>query len=197
MLVAKILQAVLFAAALGAFFDLARRSARRPATRDPLTGELVLQFGPFLIWTMGGIAVLGPLGMAILSFVIPFKNEREVYIPIALGLFFLLLGGFLFVYLSRRRTRVSKDGLTSEYLFARPAHMAWDEVERVKLSGNQELFLYDRDGRRVWFHIFLVGVKEAVPLLREHLPAAVQRSNEETLKRFATAAGAEPRGWDG
>src|SRR5262249_8932982 len=136
-------------------------------------------------WTMGAIAVLGPLAMLILSFVIPFRNEREVYVPIVMGLFFGLLGGTLYLYLSRRRTRVSRTGLTSEYVFRGPAHMAWEEVEKIKFSLNQqELFLYDRHGRKARLHVWLVGVKEAAPLLRECLPEAVQRDNQKPLESF-------------
>src|SRR5262245_33254025 len=130
----KSLQTAIVVYVLLAFFNLVRTSARAPALRDPQTGELVLQFSKFLIWTMGAIAVLGPLAMLILSFVIPFRNEREVYVPIVMGLFFGLLGGTLYLYLSRRRTRVSRTGLTSEYVFRGPAHMAWEEVEKIKFS---------------------------------------------------------------
>jgi hypothetical protein len=179
------LQVAIIVYVLLAFFNLIRASARAPALRDPQTGELVLQFPTFLVWTMGAIAVLGPLAMVILSFIIPFKTENEVYIPIVMGLFFGLLGGALFLFLSRRRTRVSKTGLTSEYVFRSPAHMAWEEVETIKFTINkQELFIYDRQGRKARLHVWHVGVKEAVPLLRECLPQAVQRNNQEPLESF-------------
>jgi hypothetical protein len=181
----KSLQTAIVVYILLAFFNLVRTSARAPALRDPQTGDLVLQFSKFLIWTMGAIAVLGPLAMVILSFVIPFRNEREVYVPIVLGLFFGLLGGALYLYLSRRRIRLSRTGLTSEYVFRGPAHMAWEEVETIKFALNkQELFLYDRDGKKARIHVWLVGVKEAVPLLRECLPEAVQRDNQKPLESF-------------
>src|SRR5262249_1099829 len=115
---AKTLQGCVQARAAGLLFELARRNAHRAALRDPETGDLILQFGPVLVWTMAAIAVIGPVGMLVLSFVIPFRNEREVFVPFGLGLFFLLLGGGLWLYLSRRRTRVSITGLTSEYVFA-------------------------------------------------------------------------------
>jgi hypothetical protein len=184
MILEKSLQISLMIAAIGGFFALMRRTANRPAARDPDTGEIVLQFSKVLVWIMGGIAFLMPLALAVLSFVIPFRNAREVYVPIVMGLFFLILGGWLCLYVSRRRTRLSKSGLTSEYLISRTAHMAWDEVTRVKVAGNQELLLYDAQGRRAWIHIWLVGVKEAIPVLREYLPASVQKSNEEALAKF-------------
>src|SRR4051794_2197037 len=128
------LQTAIVVYVLFVFFDLVRASARAPALRDPQTGEVVLRFSGFLVWTMGAIAVLGPLGMVILSFIIPFRNEREVYVPIVLGLFFGLLGGSLYLYLARRRIRLSRTGLTSEYVFSSPAHMAWEEVETIKFA---------------------------------------------------------------
>jgi hypothetical protein len=184
-LLIRSLQAAIMVYVIVVFFNLVRRSARAPALRDPQTGELVLQFSKFLIWTMGAIAVLGPLAMVILSFIIGFRSEREVYVPIVLGLFFGLLGGAMYLYLSRRRTRLSRAGLTSEYVFRGPAHMAWEEVQKIKFASNQQdLFLYDTHGRKARLHVWLVGVKEAVPLLRECLPEAVQRDHQKPLESF-------------
>src|SRR5262245_13285393 len=179
------IQTAILVAVITAFFNMVRASARRPAVRDPNTGEVVLQFHMFLVWIMAGIAILAPLGLVVLSFIIPFQNERQVYVPIVLGLFFFLLGGWLYLYLARRRTRLSKAGLTSEYVFSRPAQMSWEEVERIKFSLNQqELFLYDAQGRTARLHVWHVGIKEAAPLLRECLPQTVQRSHQEPLAKF-------------
>jgi hypothetical protein len=167
------------------FFNLVRATARAPALRDPQTGDLVLRFGNFVIWTMGVIAVLGPLAMVVLSFVIPFRSEREVYVPIVMGLFFGLLGGLMYLVLSRRRTRLSRTGLTSEYAFRGPVHIPWEEVEKIKFTLNkQELFFYDRQGRKARIHVWQVGVREAAPVLRECLPEAVQRDNQKPLEDF-------------
>jgi hypothetical protein len=185
------LQAAIMVYVLFVFFNLVRMRARAPALRDPQTGELVLQFSKFLIWTVGAIAVLGPLAMVVLSFIIPFDSEAQVFVPIVLGLFFGLLDGAMYLYLARRRTRLSGTGLTSEYVFRGPAHMAWEEVEKIKFSLNQqELFLYDRNGRKAQLHVWLVGVKEAVPVLRERLPEAVLRDNQKPLERFFKVVGA-------
>jgi hypothetical protein len=185
MLAIRSLQAAIMVYVMFAFFDLVRKSANAPALRDPQTGELILRFPKFLIWTMGLIAVLGPLGMVVLSFVIPFQNEQQVYVPIVMGLFFALLGGLMYLVLSRYRTRVSRTGLTSEHFFRGPAHLTWQDVEKIKFSSNhQELFLYDRQGKRARLHVWLVGVKEAAPLLRECLPEAVRRENEQPLASF-------------
>src|SRR5436305_423809 len=124
------------------FFLLLRAAANRPARRDPATGELVLRFSPFLVWSMGAIAVGGPVGMGILSFVIPFKSENQVFVPILIGLSFLLLGGLLCLYTLRRRTRLSERGLTSEYLLARPRFLAWEHVVQVNFSSGQEFLLH-------------------------------------------------------
>ncbi|MFO0967370.1 MAG: hypothetical protein U0793_17565 [Gemmataceae bacterium] len=69
------LEGALLVLAIGGFFALIQHRARRPPLRDPETGELVLQFAGFLVWTMALIAVLGPVLMIALSFVVPFKNE--------------------------------------------------------------------------------------------------------------------------
>jgi hypothetical protein len=185
------LQAAIMVFALFFFFGLVRWSARAPAMHDPQTGELVLQFSKFLVWTVGAIAVLGPLAMVVLSFIVPFENEQQIFVPIVMGLFFGLFGGAMYLYLSRRRTRLSTTGLTMEYVFRGPAHMAWEDVEKIKFALNkQELFIYDRGGRRAQLHVWLVGVKEAAPLLRERLPEAVQRDHQQHLERFYRVVGA-------
>jgi hypothetical protein len=42
---------------LAVFSALVRAGATRPARRDPTTGELVLQCGSGVLWTMGSITV--------------------------------------------------------------------------------------------------------------------------------------------
>lgn len=185
MFVIRSLQTAIMLYVILLFFDLVRKSARAPAVRDPQTGDVVLQWSKFLIWTMGAIAVLGPLAMVVLSFVIPFRSEGEVLVPIIMGLFFGLLGGVLYLYLARRRTRLSRTGLTMEYVFRSPAHIPWEEVETIKFSiNNQELFLYGRNGRRAQIHIWMVGVRESAQLLRDCLPEVVQREHQEPLARY-------------
>jgi hypothetical protein len=185
MILVHSLQTAVMVYALFFFFDLIRKGARAPAVRDPETGDVVLQWSKFLIWTMGSIAVLGPLAMVVLSFVIPFSSPAQVLVPIIMGLFFGLFGGMLYLYLARRRTRLTRTGLTMEYVFRNPAHIPWEEVETIKFSiNNQELFLYGRNRKRAQIHIWMVGVRESAQILRDHLPEAVQREHQEPLNRF-------------
>src|SRR5262245_24856115 len=135
------LKNALVAAAVLACFALLRAGANRPARRDPTTGELVLQCGNGLAWSMGTIAVAGPLAMGVLSFIIPFRNTAQVFVPIVLGAFFLLLGGLLCFWALRRRTRINDKGLTSEYVFAKPRFLAWSDVESVSFASGQEFWV--------------------------------------------------------
>jgi hypothetical protein len=187
-----ILKNALVVAGVLVFFAVLRGAARRPPQRDPRTGELVLQCSPVLAWSMGAIAVGGPLSMAVLSFVIPFRNPREVWAPVGLGLFFLLLGGVMCLWAMRRRTRVGERGLTSEYVFARSRFLPWEEVERISFSSGQELWAHGR-GQKAMLHVWFVGIREAVPLLEEHLPRAVRTKDAATLERFAATVGRPPR----
>lgn len=174
------------------FFLLVRSGANRPALRDAATGDLVLQCNGVLTWTMGVIALVGPLGMAILSFVIPFKNEREVYVPVAIGAFFLLLGGGLCLWCLRRRTRIGDRGVTSEYVFAKPRFLAWDDVVKVSMSGGQEFVLHGRDRRKtVVYVLFFTGVAEGVSRLVPNLPKSVRKECRADIDRLVKAAGAE------
>ena len=171
------------------FFVILRSAAARPGRRDPETGELILQCSPILVWTMAAIAVGMPLVLGALCFVIPFKTPEQVYIPVVMGLCFLLLGGGLWLWSSRRRTRVGPRGLTSEYALFGPQFLPWDQVTKVDFASGQEFWVRAKDGRKAMFWIFFEGVAEAVPLLREHLPEEVLRKHGETLETFASRVG--------
>src|SRR5262245_9675105 len=88
------------------FFALLAAGANRPPRRDPASGARVLQRGGGLVWSVAIIGVGWPLLMAVLSFIIPFKNTAQVFVPFGLGAFFLLLRGLLCLWAMRRRTRV-------------------------------------------------------------------------------------------
>jgi hypothetical protein len=185
-----VLPNVLAVAGVLVFFALLRAGANRPARHDPETGELVLQCSSGLAWTMGIIAVGGPLFMAVLSFIIPFKNTAQVFVPVVLGAFFLLLGGLLCLWALRRRTRISERGLTSEYVFARPRFLPWVDVTKVSFASGQEFWVRGARGQKAMLHVWFVGAKEAVPLLRKYLPEAVRQKYESTLAAFAARTGA-------
>jgi hypothetical protein len=185
-----VLKNALIVAGVLVFFALLRLGANRPARRDPGTGELVLQCGSGLVWSMGLIAVAGPLFMGVLSFIIPFRNTAQVFVPFALGGFFLLLGGLMCLWALRRRTRVGQRGLTSEYMFAKPRFLLWAEVEWVSFSSGQEFWVHGSGRQKAMLHVWFVGVRDAVPLLRQHLPEAVRQKYASTLETFAVAVGA-------
>lgn len=185
------LSSALAVAGVFLFFAIVRGSTNRPAQRDAATGDLVLQCSGIFVWTMGLGAVGGPVSMAILTFFFPFKNEREVFIPIGLGAFFLVLGGLMCFWAIRRRTRISGRGLTSEYMLARPQFLPWEEVIEVSFANGQEFWVHGADGKKAMFQVFFFrGVKEAVPLLLAHLPQEVQDEYHETIDRFICATGA-------
>ncbi|MFO0878896.1 MAG: PH domain-containing protein [Gemmataceae bacterium] len=176
-----------------AFFALLRSQASRPVLRDPQTGELVLQCSSVLVWSMGSIAIGGPVAMGLLSLIIPFEHPGQVFVPIGLGAFFFLLGGVMCLWAARRRTRVSDDGLTSEYLFVGPRFLPWEEVEKISFSSGQEFWVHGPKRSRAMLHVWFVGIAEAVPLLRKYLPAEVRARDAAVLERFATAVGASTK----
>lgn len=190
-MIGPILSNALIAVAVIAFFALLRSQAKRPALRDPQTGELVLQCSPVLVWSMGLIAVGGPLAMGLLSLVIPFEHPNQVFVPIGLGLFFFTLGGLMCWWAARRRTRISEDGLTSEFMFASPQFLPWEETTKVNFSSGQEFWIQGEGRRKAMLHVWHVGVAEVVPLLRKHLPVEVRRQFAATIDQFANTVGAD------
>jgi hypothetical protein len=171
------------------FFGLLRAGANRPAKVDPATGEVILQCGPILVWVMGVLAVCGPIAMAIMSFIFPFKNEAEKLVPVAIGAFFLVLGGLVSMWALRRRTRVGDRGLASEYMIGRPQFLAWGHIERIVLSNDQELWLYSADGQKALLHAWFTGVKDALPIVRSHLPDSVADQYKSVIDRFCQLPG--------
>lgn len=117
---------------------LLRTAANRPTQRDILSGDLVLQPSSMLVWTMGIIAVGAPVAIAVLQFIYPVKNEREGFAVIGMVAFFLLVGGLVWFWAIRRRTRLNVRGLTSEYMLASPRFLAWEDVTKVSFSNGQE-----------------------------------------------------------
>ena len=163
--------------------------AQRPGRRDPQTGELILQCSPLLSWTMAVITLGMPLLLGMLIFLVPFERPEQVFIPIGMSLFFVLLGGGFWFWSSRRRTRIGPSGLTSEYALFRPQFLPWHQVTKVDFANGQEFWVRAKDGRKAMLWIFFVGVAEAVPLLRAHLPQEVLTQYGEVLERFACCVG--------
>lgn len=173
-----------------AFFLLLRSAASRPAFRDPVSGDLVLQCSPILGWTMGAIAVGGPIGMGILSLIIPFAYPEQAFVPVGIGAFFLLLGGGMCLWAVCRRTRISRDGLLSEYALFKPQFLPWNEVEKVDFASGQEFWVRGKGGKKAMLFVWFVGIAEVVPLLRQYLPKTVELKYRSTIENFAARVGA-------
>jgi hypothetical protein len=182
----------LAAAGVVLFLAILRSISNRPAKRDATTGDLVLQSSSVLVWTMGIIAVVAPVGLAILSAIFPFKNEREVFIPIVMGGFFLLVGGLTCFWAIRRRTRINERGMTSEYMLAKPQFLSWNEVASVSFANGQEFWVRGANGNKALVHVMLfTGVKDAAPFVVAHLPERVRAECHKTIDRFIRATGAQ------
>src|ERR1700677_4842305 len=169
----NMIQGAITGLVVGLLLVLLQSAAKRPATRDPVTGDLVLQLTPVLTWMMGGIAIGGPIFILVLSMIVRFKNPNEVYIPIAIGAFFLVVGGLTCLWGLRRRTRLGKDGLTSEYMIGRSQFLEWSDVIKLTRSG-PELWLRGATGNKALLMLWFSGIAEAVLLLKEHRPESVQ-----------------------
>jgi len=181
-----VLQISILILAIVEFAELRRRIAKRPPLHDTESGELVLQCSVGLLSAIAAGTVFGPIAVELLALILPNRGPGDAYMAFGMGLFPCVLGGGLCVYCLRRRTRVSERGITSEYVFARPWHMTWEEVVRVKFSGPDQLFLYDQYGKRAWLYLLFVGIDEVIPLLHERLSATVQEKDRKALERFAS-----------
>jgi hypothetical protein len=181
-----LLQTALVVGNLLLFFTLLSCRANRPAMRDPVTGELILQYSKKALVLMVGINGIGvSLLMVVLSFVIEFEGDVKVFFLIGLGVYYLAFGWIMWVWAVRRRTRISERGLTSEYVFARPRFLAWEEVERIHYPKRETLWVCGRDRRKAALDVWFAGVEEAVSLLWKHLPEVVIQKHEDKVNRFA------------
>jgi len=166
-----------------------RSAAQRTGRRDPETSELILQCSPLLVWTMAVVTLGMPLLLGLLSFVIRFESPEQIFIPLGMSLFLVLLSGGLWLWSSRRRTRIGPEGLTSEYALCESQFLPWDQVTKIDFANGTEFWVRATDGRKAMIWIYFVGVAEVVPLLCAYLPEKVLRTYGQTLERFASCVG--------
>jgi hypothetical protein len=171
-------------AVIGGLFVAVRSSAKKPAPRDPITGDLLLRFGPILPTVGALIALGGPALMIFLSFAIKFKSKNEIYIPIVLGVLFFLGGAYIFLYVRKHLTRVNAQGLSTSTMFKKPSLLAWKDITKLSFSNSMDFKLQGANGQKAAISIFHTGAYEVVPLLRTQLPAAVAQANSAALERF-------------
>jgi hypothetical protein len=165
---------------------LIRAAAARPARRDPTTGDLILRHNNVVTWMAGIFAIGLLLLLAVMTFVKPPTTDAQVLGVIGPGACLLLFFGWGCLYGLRRRTRIGERGLTSEYLFAKPKFLPWEDVVKVSMRGH-EFWVHRSDGRRALLHARFIGVKGAVPLLEKYLSDAVKQKYKRTLARFAAS----------
>jgi hypothetical protein len=166
------------------FLYLLLQSAKRPAMRDPQTGELILRFGWFLPAFMGLLAVGAPIGLVILSMVVGFKHPNEKYIPIVMGAAFLLLGGAPLPYLLKARVRVSQEGLESEAPLCRHRRVAWHDVVRVRFNSDGSLAVVASDNTKIKIQPYMVGISEFADILERQLSPEARESSHRDLEKF-------------
>jgi hypothetical protein len=174
--------------ALHFFFATLRKRARLRAKRDEITGDIILRCSNIVPWTMGAVAVVGTSGMLALSFLVPFPNAAAgIFIFLGIGAFFLLGGGGMCLWSIRRQTRIGVEGVTSEYVFASPQFFPWEEVTKVRFSGG-EFWIHGPGRKKAFFHVIMfTGVRDAVPLVIEHLPQHVQTEYRKAIKGLIRA----------
>ena len=65
-------------------------------------------------------------------------------------------------------------------------------MTRVTFASGQEFWICGGRGEKAMLHVWFIGVRGAVPLLRAHLPSEVRAKCRATLERFAESVGAVP-----
>ena len=157
----------LAAAGVVLFLAILRSLSNRPAKRDAATGDLVLQSSSVLVWTMGIIAVGAPVGLAILSVIFPFKNQREVFIPIVMGGFSRRRRADFAFGRSRCRTRCGasepRPDLRNTMLAKTTISFVEDDVASVSFANGQEFWVRGANGdKAALVHVMLfTGVQDA------------------------------------
>jgi hypothetical protein len=169
------------------YFAILRKRSRLHAKRDEITGDIILRCSSVVVWTMGAVAVVGGGGMLALAILIPPPNPGGIFIPLGIGAFFLLVGGGTCLLAIWRQTRIGVEGVTSEYMFSSPQFFPWEEVTKVRFF-NGEFSIHGPGRKKAPFHVILfTGVREAVPLIIEHLPKRVQAEGQKAIKRLIRA----------
>lgn len=170
-------------------FTLVLQSSKRPVVRDPTSGELVLRFNPILTVIMAVIGAVGPLGMVALSFVVTFKTPNERYIPVGIGLFFLLLGGGLAVYFYKTVVRVNHHGLVATGVFGSSRAISWLEVVRVRFGTDMTFSLITAAKKKVQVHFFMKGMTEFTKMIDAYLPEEAKRASPNDLDKLRAMFG--------
>jgi hypothetical protein len=170
-------------------FMLLVQGAKRPVARDPTSGELVLRFNPILTAIMAVIGAVGPVGMVALSFVVKFKTPNERYIPVGIGLFFLLLGGGLAAYFYKTVVRVNHEGLVANGLFGLSRAISWQEVVRARFGTDMTFSLITAAKKKVQVHFFMKGMSEFSKMIEEYLPDEAKEASHADLEKLRVMFG--------
>jgi hypothetical protein len=153
-------------------------AAAKPAKRDPKSDIIILQYpSAFRILSL----VLG-LGMSLLLIVLmiiaPFKEPQDPYIAGGMLLFFLILGGCLFLE-SKSRVELDQNGVSASSTWRQRRTIRWDDVAEVRFSaGSQYFAIISGQGEKIRIHTMMRG-------LREFCQTVSERVSAEKLKRAA------------
>ncbi len=162
------------------FLALFRAFAKQRAIRDAASDELVLYFRALPIWLTGILGVAIPLSAGVLLFIFPPANNRETYLWIILAGTFFLVSGPISLQLAHVRVNICSRGIIWKSMFGKTIFLPWEDVIKVSFVRNfqgtpQTFWLFAEDRRKGELAMGFHGIKDAVPLLREYLPAPVQQ----------------------
>ena len=162
------------------FFVMA--GAKRPAKRDPSTGHLVLEYHPAIrilaFVTGAGMSVL----IVVLVFVMPFKNPEDPYVAGALFLFFVLLGGSLYLE-SMVRVELCDDEISAWSPWRGSRSLRWDDIAEVTFSPSAQWFtVVSRSGVKIRVHTMMRGIREFCQTVRQRVDAGKLRRAETGFK---------------
>ncbi|MDP6543752.1 MAG: DUF2695 domain-containing protein [Phycisphaerae bacterium] len=172
------------------FLVLLRMLAKQRAMRDATTDELVLHFRPGAIWLSGIMGIALPLSASVLLCIFPAANNRAEYVWIMLAGLPLLVFGPFSLHFAYEQLGICARGVTWKHVFGKTLFLPWEDIVKVRFVRNfrgmpQTFWFFAGDRRKGELPMVFRGVKDAVPLLLEHLPIPVQQKHAADLAELA------------
>jgi hypothetical protein len=157
-----------------ALLSAAMALARRPAQIHRPTGAAVLVYN----WMFRGLALLG-VGLVVSLTVATLLEPRvRVGETLVFASIFLLLTLAFLLETFQVRVVMTSEGVLSWSPWRRRRSLTWSDVTETRYSEICRWFvLVGRDGTKIRVSVYLVGIREFIDAVREHLaPVAYEKA---------------------
>jgi len=148
-------------------------AAARRGTPTPTADGLVFRHSAVFRGLALALAVLPPVGITALLFVVPIKDDGDIWAIVGLYGLFLVLGLPLLWETQRYALVVTSQGLDCRSPWRGRFFIRWDDVERVSYSGvNSWFVIHAATGQTFRVSVFVAGVADFLAECERHLSPA-------------------------